>query len=239
MPERELVDRQVEGGSTIELHRRGEAYDVLVDDRLVLASDARRSERSLIELATAPLAGRDDIAAILGGLGMGFTLRALLDAPGVRRVDVVEVSPAIVDWNARFFAGLNGDALKDPRVKVHTTEFSAFLKQARLGGPELPPEGWLALVLDLDDGAAALSRPANAAFYTEDGLERLELALRPGGVFATWSAGRDPELMKRMHARFQHVAEVVVPVELGDKMVMDYVYRARRQPPPQDPKKSN
>src|SRR5258706_7348186 len=233
MAERELVDRQVEsGGGTIALHRRGEAYDVLLDDRCVVASDVRRWERSLVESAMAPLAGRDDVAAVLAGLGMGFTLRALLDAPGVRRVDVVELSPAIVEWNARYFAGLNGDALKDPRVKVHPVELSAFLKLARLGGPDLPPDGWLALVLDLDEGAAALSRPANAAFYTDEGLERLELMLRPGGVLATWSAARDAELLKRLHARFQNVAEGVVPVEEGDKMAMDYVYRARRHPPP-------
>jgi spermidine synthase len=246
MAEREqptLIDRQVEdGGVTVELFRRGEAYEVVLNGRRVVASDVRRSERSLVELAMAPLRGRDDITVLLAGLGMGFTLRALLDWPGVKRVDVVEASRAILDWDARYFAGVNGDALKDPRVKLHHAELGAFLKQLRLGTVEPPREGgdgWLLLVLDLDEGPGTLSRPQNAGFYDDGGLERLEAPLRPGGVIALWSAARDIELMKRMQSRFQNLAEVVVPVELEDKMVMDYVYRARRHPPPQDPGKAN
>ncbi|HZS41533.1 MAG TPA: spermidine synthase [Polyangia bacterium] len=241
MPERELIDRQVEDGAvTVELHRRGEAYEVVLDGRRVVASDVRRSERSLVELAMAPLRGRDDITVLLAGLGMGFTLRAVLDTPGVTRVDVVETSAAIIGWDSRYFAGLNGDALKDPRVKLHHVELGAFLKQLRLGAaPDLPTEGYLLFLLDLDEGPATLSRPGNAGFYTDEGLERLEAPLRPGGVLGLWSSARDIDLMKRMQRRFQNVAEVVVPVELEDKMVMDYVYRARRHPPPQDPQRAN
>jgi spermidine synthase len=237
----ELIDRQVEdGGVVVELHRRGEAYDVLVDGQRTIASDVRRSEGSLVELALAPLSGRDDVAVLLAGLGMGFALRTLLQFQQVKRVDVVEGSRAMVDWNARFFAGLNGDVLKDPRVKLHAVDLAHFLKQVRLAAPgELPAEGWLALILDLDEGPHRPSRSGNEAFYTDDGLERLEGPLKPGGVLALWSSQRDTELMRRMAARFQNVAEVVVPVEIGDAMVMDYVYRARRHPPPQDPAKSN
>jgi spermidine synthase len=227
----ELVDRQVEeGGTTIELHRRGEAYDVLLDGRRVIASDARGSERSLVELAVAPLRGRDDITVLLAGLGMGFTLRAALDMPGVKRVDVAEISPAIVDWGARFFAALNGDAMKDPRVHLHKTELGTLLKQLRLSsGPDLPPaDGWFAVVLDIDEGPAQLWRPENAGYYTDEGLARLEQALRPGGVLAMWSPQRETELVRALHARLQNVAEVVVPVDRG----LDYVYRGRRSAPP-------
>jgi spermidine synthase len=241
MPERELIDRQVEDGAVaVELYRRGEAYEVVLDGRRMIASDVRRSERSLVELAMAPLRGRDDITVLLAGLGMGFTLRALLDSPGVKRVDVVEASRAIIDWDSRYFAGLNGDALKDPRVKLHHAELGALLKQVRLGAaPELPPDGWLLLLLDLDEWPGGLSRASNGAFYTDEGLERLEAPLRPGGVIGLWSSARDIDLMKRLQSRFQNVAEVVVPVELEDKVAMDYVYRARRHPPPQDPQKAN
>jgi spermidine synthase len=235
MTQSELVDRRVEeGGATVELYRRGEAYEVVLDGRRVVSSDARRSERSLVELALAPLRGRDDIAACLGGLGMGFTLRALLDAPGVQRVDVAEASPAIVEWEARYFAGLNGDALKDPRVKLHRMELSTLLKQHRLSsGAELPAEGgWFAIILDLDEGSHRLTRPGNAVHYTDEGLARLEEALRPGGVLALWSPERETELVRTLHARFQNVAEIVVPVEIDGQSSLDYVYRGRRHAPP-------
>ena len=239
----ELVERRVEtSGATLELVRRGEALDVVLDGRRVVSSDVRRSEQSLIELATAPLRGRDDVTLLVAGLGMGFTVRAALDAPGMKvtRVDVVEQSQAMIDWEAQHFCALNGDALKDPRVKLHATDLATFLKQVRLAAPgELPTEGWLALILDIDDGAKLPSRPGNENFYTDEGLERLEGPMKPGGVIALWSPERDLELLQRLAARFQNVAEVVVPVEFPDKMVMDYVYRGRRHPPPQDPAKAN
>jgi spermidine synthase len=227
----EALERQVdEAGAVLELFRRGEAYDVIVDGKQVMASDARGIERSLVELAMAPLKGRDDITVLLAGLGMGYALRAILDSPGVTRVDVVESSRAIIEWEARYFAALNGDAVKDARVKLHPLELSVFLKQARHGLIAEPPaDGWFAVILDIDDGPAALSKPGNAAFYTDDGIERLESALRPGGVLALWSSQRETELVRRLHARLQNVAEVAVPVELAGRS-LDYVYRGRRHP---------
>ena len=234
-----VLDRRVEDGVTVELVQRGESFDVLVEGRRVMRSDARRAEKQLVELALAPLGQRNDISIVLAGLGMGFTLRALLDAPGVVRVDVVEASAGVLEWEARHFAGLNGDALKDPRVKLHAMDLAAFLKSLRTKAVEPPAgDGWLALVLDMDEGPALVSRPGNEAFYEDDGIERLEAALRPGGVLALWSATREPALLQRMHARMKNVAEIVVPVDLDDKSNLDYVYRGRRPPNPlAEPKK--
>jgi spermidine synthase len=238
MSEPAVLDRRLEDGATVELVQRGEALDVLIDGRRVMRSDARRAEQQLVELALAPLGQRDDITVVLAGLGMGFTLRALLDAPGVKRVDVVEASRAVLEWEARHFAGLNGDALKDPRVTVHAVDLAAFLKGLRTHAIAPPPgDGWLALILDMDEGPGAISRAGNDAFYRDDGIERLEAALRPGGVLALWSAAREPELLRRMHARLKNVAEVVVPVELDDQQSsLDYVYRGRRPPNPTEPR---
>jgi spermidine synthase len=232
-----VIDRRVEDGATVELVQRGDAFDVLVDGRRVMRSDARRAEKQLVELALAPLGQRDDITVVLAGLGMGFTLRALLDAPGVVRVDVVEASRAMVEWEARHFAGLNGDALKDPRVRLDAIDLATFLKSLRTGAIDRPAgDGWLALVLDMDEGPAKLSRPGNDAFYADDGIERLEEPLRPGGVLALWSAAREPALLQRMHARLKNVAEIVVPVDLDGGSNLDYVYRGRRPPNPVEPK---
>jgi spermidine synthase len=231
----EVVDTRVEGTATVELLRRGEAFEVRVDGRSVMRSDQRRAEQSLVELTLAPLGQRDDVTVLLAGLGMGFTLRALLDTPMVKRVDVVEASRAIIEWEARHFAGLNGDVLKDARVKLHPTDLAAFLKAVRLGAEPLPEgHGWLALLVDLDEGPGQVWRAGNESFYDDEGIERLEAALRPGGVLCTWSEKREPELLKRLHARLQNVAEVAVPVDVADGL--DYVYRARRPPNPSEKK---
>lgn len=233
-----VLDRRVEDGATIELVQRGEALDVLVDGRRVMRSDARRAEKQLVELALAPLGQRDDITVVLAGLGMGFTLRALLDAPGVQRVDVVEASRAVLEWEARHFAGLNGDALKDPRVRLHAVDLATFVKSVATKHVAPPDgDGWLALVLDMDEGPRTTFRAGNEAFYGDEGVERLETLLRPGGVLALWSAVREPELLQRLHARLKNVAEIVVPVELDDATNLDYVYRGRRPPNPVEPRR--
>jgi spermidine synthase len=228
----EVIDRRVEDGAVVELIRRGEALDVVLDGRRVMRSDARRGEQQLVELALAPLGQRDDKTVLLAGLGMGFTLRAVLDAPGVTRVDVVEGSHAVLEWASRHFAALNGDALSDPRVKLHGLELGGFLKGVRTGSIAKPgsDDGWLALLLDLDEGPRSLARAGNAAFYGEEGIVQLEAALRPGGVLAMWSAAREPELLQRLHARLKNVAEVVLPVEVEGQAALDYVYRGRRGP---------
>jgi spermidine synthase len=235
-PAAELLDRRVEDdGVTVELFRRGNQYEVWREGKRVIASDVRRSEQSLAELAVGPLRGRDDVSLLVAGLGMGFLLRAALDAPGCRviRVDVVERSQAIIDWNAQHFAQINQDAAKDGRVKMHHADLGGFLKQMRFA-PDF--DGWFAIILDMDQGPSSLWRPENAGFYEEDGIARLEGALRPGGVLAMWSAQRELDLFKRMHARLQNVAEMAVPVEIEGQSTLDYIYRGRRQaPPPQKP----
>jgi spermidine synthase len=235
-PAAELLDRRVEeDGVTVELYRRGNHYEVWRDGKRAIASDARRSEQSLAELGVGPLRGRDDVTVLLAGLGMGFLLRGALDAPGCKivRVDVVERSKAIIEWNEQHFAQLNQDAAKDPRVKVHHADLATFLKQTRL---DASAEGFFAILLDIDQGPSSLWRPENAAFYDDEGLARLEGALRPGGVLALWSGQRELELLKRLHGRLQNVAEMVIPVEIAGQSNLDYIYRGRRQaPPPQKP----
>ena len=233
-----LLDRRVEDGATIELVQRGEAFDVLVDGRRVMRSDVRRAEKQLVELALAPLGQRDDITVVLAGLGMGFTLRALLDAPGVQRVDVVEASRAVIEWEARHFAGLNGDALKDPRVQLHAVRPGGVLEGAAHQGHRATDRRRLA-------GAGA--RPGRRAGADLARRQRRLLRRRRDraardGAAAGRRAGavvgaREPELLQRMHARLKNVAEIVVPVDLDDgKSNLDYVYRGRRPPNPTEPK---
>jgi spermidine synthase len=225
-----LIDKRVEGDSLIELVRReDDVFDVMLDGRKAMSSDARRHEKPLVELSLALWKGRDDISVLLGGLGMGFLLREVLDWPGVVRADVVEVSPAVIEWEQLYFSKLNGQATRDKRVHVHQGDLADFLTKPR-AGTDFPPDGWFATILDLDEWPGQLTRPSNQLFYTPEGLERLEDALRPGGVIGLWTTVKDNTLFGRLGARFQNVAKVGVPVEIDGNPDVHYVYRGRRKP---------
>ncbi len=229
----ETIDRRVTpDGHEVALVKRGDEFEIVYDGTFLMASDCRRSERALAELAFAPLSQRDDVSVLVGGLGMGHTLRAVLDAPGVVRVDVAEISDAVVEWNRQHFGALNGDALADPRVHLHVADLATFIKQVRYTPIEEVKDGWLAMLLDVDNGPSWTTRPQNEPLYSDEGIARLETALRPGGVLAVWSAQREVEFLRRLHARMVNVAELAVPVDVGGKSSLDYVYRGRRPPEP-------
>lgn len=222
-------------GNPLTLRRAGGGFAIVSGDRVVMHSALRRSERELFNLAMAPLRDRHDITILLCGLGMGYLLAAALESPRVIRVDVVEHCPAIIEWNRGHLATLHREPpLADSRVQVHALALPAYLRAMRYGTlPEvkLDSGGYLALIMDLDDGPSAPSRPRNADLYSDDGLADLEDALRPGGVLALWSAQREPELLARLTGRFQNLAEIAVPVDVPGHAGLDYIYRGRKRPP--------
>lgn len=235
---RELIDRREEQGQVVELYRRDAAFElVFPSSGRTVASDVRGSEKQLAELALAPMRDRDDITVLLAGLGMGFLLRHLLDYRGVKRVDVVERSPAIIQWEAQHFGVLNGEATRDPRVRVHQADLATFMREHSLGTRDVLKEGWLAIVLDIDEGPSLATDPDNAKLYSEAGIARFEPLLRGGAVLAVWSKTRETDFLKRINGPLQNVAEIVVPTDAGN---LDYVYRGRRPATPlvTDPNRS-
>lgn len=224
-----LTLRRAGGGFEIRSQPQNEAEPA----RLVMASAIRRSETELVNHAMGPLRDRNDITVLLAGLGMGYTLAALLQSPRVIRVDVVEHAPAIIEWNRSHLATLHHEPpLSDSRVHVHAMGLTDYLRTMRYGaipGLQLENGGYLAVIVDLDHGPSALLRPQNAGLYSDEGLQDLEDALRAGGVLALWSAQREPELLARMQARFQNLAEVAYPVDVPDSMGLDYLYRGRKR----------
>jgi hypothetical protein len=201
-----------------------------------MQSALRRSERELVNLGMVPLRDRNDITVLVAGLGMGYLVAALLESPRVIRVDVVEHSAAIIEWNKTHLAPLHREPpLGDARVQVHNMSLAAYLRAMRYGTQPEPKlesgAGYLALFCDLDDGPSALSRPGNEDVYSDDGLADLEMALRPGGVIALWSAQREPALIALMNGRFQNLAEIAVPVDVPGHAGLDYIYRGRKRAP--------
>jgi hypothetical protein len=234
-PQNVLDTAQGPDGETLTLHAVPGGFEIHAGGQLYISSALRRSERELTNVGMVALRDRNDITVLIAGLGMGHLLAAVLENPRVVRVDVVEHSSAIINWNRSHFAALHrAPPLDDPRVHVHQMGLSAYLRAFRykaLPTVQLEDSGYLAILLDLDEGPSHLLRAKNADLYSEDGLTDLEETLRPGGVLALWSQAREVAFIEQLKGRFQNIAEIVIPVEVPGSPGLDYLYRARRRPP--------
>ena len=180
------------GGDALRLLRRGDEFSIrLQDGNELMNSRLGGSEEALATLALDCVADRPAPRVLIGGLGMGFTLRAAQAvAPADARLIVSEIVPDLVGWARQHMAAVFGDCLSDPRVEVKTGDVGAVIREA---------EGAFdAILLDVDNGPDGLTRPDNDALYREDGLQSVRRALVPGGVLAVWSAAPDRAFSKRL-----------------------------------------
>jgi len=178
-------------GDVMTLSRRGEDFAIRVANVELMNSRQHGSEESLARLAVERLGHRERMTVLIGGLGMGFTLRAALDAlPAGARVIVAELVPKVVEWNRTHLAALAGEPLADPRVEVVVSDVAHFLRrgQARYD----------LVLLDTDNGPEGTTQEGNAKLYAEEGLRTVHRALRPGGVLAVWSAFPSDVFTKRL-----------------------------------------
>lgn len=186
-----LGKAQAPGGGTLTLHQRGDEYVIRVDGRELMSSRAHGSEESLARIGCRDLQGRARPRVLVGGLGMGYTLRATLDVlPAGAEIVVAELVDAVVTWNRGPLAHLAGRPLEDPRVSVEVADVGALLRRP---GPRFD-----AILLDVDNGPQGLTRRANHALYTDAGLTAARRALRPGGCYAVWSASRHRDFARRL-----------------------------------------
>ncbi len=181
MKKRELLGTaHTPAGEPVTLAQEGGAFVVRVAGIPLMSSRVHGSEEEMARIACEPLRERRGARVLVGGLGMGFTLRAALDALGDdAEVDVAELLPCIVEWNRGPLASLAGAPLADPRVTLLEADVLAVLDV---------PRRYDVILLDVDNGPEALTVPANARLYGDAGLARIRAALRPGGVVVFWSA---------------------------------------------------
>jgi spermidine synthase len=186
------IDRcAVPGGSEMVLCRRKDDLVVLVDGLELMGSRAHASEEQLAVLGCAGLRAVPRPRVLIGGLGMGYTLRAALRSLGDdARVDVAELVPAVVRWNRGVLAPVAGAPLLDPRAHVIEGDVALVIREAEAL--------YDAILLDVDNGPVALSSPLNARLYDAAGLTRTSRALRPGGVLAVWSTSDSPAFTDRL-----------------------------------------
>jgi len=191
-PERKLAETTVRNGVLLTLHEHDGSYAIRLNGQTLMLSVQSASELLLGELAVARLANQPAPRVLIGGLGLGFSLQSVLAKTGLAAtVHVVELIPQVVDWNREFLAALNGKLLDDPRVTLFTDDIWNVLLRATSGQYD-------ALLLDIDNGPAAMVQQPNARLYKPSGIQLLLAALKPGGRAAIWSAARDYAFADRL-----------------------------------------
>ncbi len=179
------------GRGTLRLMRRGAEFSIRVDDNELMNSRLGGSEQALATLTCKRLKGRAGARVLIGGLGMGFTLRAALSVLGQDAgIVVAELAPAVVAWAKGPMAEVFGASLADLRVNIREVDVGLLIGAGAAR--------YDAILLDVDNGPDGLTRQANDALYSASGLRAARAALRPGGVLAVWSSGPDAEFMKRL-----------------------------------------
>ena len=211
MIQRELLGTAaIPGGSELRLFRRGADFAIVLDRNELMNSRMSGSEEALATMTCERLAGRKAPALLIGGYGMGFTLRAALAALGKEaRVTVAELVPEILAWARGPMAELTAGCLADPRVRVVEGDVAALIR--------VSDRSWDAILLDVDNGPDGLTRVGNDRLYSGDGLDAAKAALRPGGVLAIWSAAPDDAFARRLRGAGFAVDEVAVRARSNGK----------------------
>ncbi len=198
-----LDSAEMPGGGELRLIRRGAEFSIMLGRIELMNSRRSGSEEALAVLSCERIGDRPRPRMLVGGLGMGFTLRAALAAlGGDARITVAELVPSVVAWARGPMAEVFGDCLDDPRVRIHEGDVGPLIRAEKAA--------YDAILLDVDNGPEGLTRKANDAIYSAEGLRAARLALRPRGVLAVWSASPDRDFTQRLRGTGFAVDEVRV-----------------------------
>jgi spermidine synthase len=196
-----LDTAQVPGGGELRLKQRGAEFSIMLGQDELMNSRLSGSEEALATIACGKIRRRKTPRILIGGLGMGFTLRAALAAlEPEARIVVAELVPAVVAWARGPMAEVFGTSLTDPRVSVREADVGEVIRSGAAA--------FDAILLDVDNGPEGLTRKTNDALYDLKGLSIARMALRPGGVLAVWSSGPNPKFTWRVRKAGFAVEEV-------------------------------
>ncbi len=215
-----VVARASDQHGEVALARRGEVVELVVNGAFAMDTVHTATERALATLALARVPG-DTLRVLVAGLGLGFTVRALLDEPRVARVDVVELHAPLVAWARAGVVPPLAGLLDDRRVTVTVADVLDLV-------PALPGGSLDAVLLDVDNGPGFLIHPANAGVYRRDFLSAAVAVLAPGGVLGVWSADPSPQLADELTAACGRVDAVPLDVERDGREFTYTVYLAGR-----------
>ncbi len=221
IPWETLDTAAIPGGSeTLRLKQRGTEFSIMLGSNELMNSRLSGSEAALAGLTIERLKSSAP-RVLIGGLGLGFTLRAALPLlPPTAQVTVVELVLAVVDWARGPLAALHGQSLDDPRVSITVEDVGTTIRAARAA--------WDAILLDVDNGPEGLSRAGNDALYSAAGLAAAQAALAPSGLLAVWSAGPDAGFTRRLRATGMAVEEISVRAGTTKRGARHVIWLARK-----------
>jgi spermidine synthase/Fe-S-cluster containining protein len=196
-------------------------YEIIFNGVFLMASYNELSEKELATLAIEPLASeRQDIQVLVGGLGIGYSLRAALGCDGIQAVDVVEIEEHIISWAKGVFSELNGYACFDPRVNLIKMDLGDYILKTE--------KTYDSIILDVDNGPTWLALGSNQRLYEKPALLKIKDLLRHGGVFTVWAAQQCPAFQKRLDEVFGRTELITVQDTDRSGRSTDYfIYRTR------------
>ena len=220
---RELLGTaQIPGGEELKLFKHDRDFMIVLAGNELMSTRMRTSEEALATMTLDRLEGIASPHLLIGGYGMGFTLRAALAQLGSgARITVAELLPEIIEWARGPMAEVAAGCLADPRVRLRMGDvYEAIL---------LAPEPLDAILLDVDNGPDGLVRDDNNLLYRKAGLHNARKALRPGGILAIWSAWKDPKFVRRLGEVGFEVEEVEVRARANGKGPRHVIWFARTE----------
>ena len=164
----------------------GERFELIVGGHYVMAASDGKSERLLAYDVLTSLGGREGITILVGGLGLGLTLREALTHRSVKEAWVAEIEETVVRWNRTYLKDYNGGAALDPRARIFIGDVGKLVSGKR--------SFFDAILMDVDNGPSFLVFERNRALYGDGGLKKMRRALKTGGVLGIWSYAKDPAL---------------------------------------------
>jgi spermidine synthase len=178
-------------GGELRLKQRGQEFSIMLGSNELMNSRLSGSEEALATLSWEKIKDRPKPSILIGGLGMGFTLRAALSiVPPEATVTVAELVPAVVEWARGPMAAVFKGCLDDPRTHIHQDDVGELIRNSKAR--------FDAILLDVDNGPDGLTREENDSLYSRRGLSSAHQALRPGGVLSVWSSGPDNAFTRRL-----------------------------------------
>ena len=210
--------RTPDGGEMV-LYQHGRDFSIKINGQDLMNSRQHESELALARLGCAHLAGRKAPSILIGGLGMGYTLRQALDMLSPHaQVVVGELLGAVVEWNREFFGELNGQPLGDERVDLKTDDIVELISRSR--------DRFDAILLDIDNGPSAMTDSSNRRLYNREGIRVCHRALREHGCLAVWSAEPSKKFEQLLMSCSFHVRRFRVSAYKGSKSQSRFVWVA-------------